>query len=215
MNYLHLILQHNRQHSMFQQRNPIPGLGRMMVFVDGENLVARFQAMQKQGRTPQLDVAHRQNTYVWGRATVQPALNVVFRATYYTYTIGSAEVVDEVATELQAMRFQQYSIVGENFLLELVQTLYPRVFSKYKNRSGKGVDIQMTVDILTNVYQDNLDTVYLVSGDGYYAPLIREAQRMGKHVVVAALSSGLSPSLKLIADKFFDLDAVYFTPNES
>lgn len=186
-----------------------------MVFVDGENLVARFQAMKAEGRTPQLDVAHRQSTYVWGMATVQPALNVVFRATYYTYTIGSAEVVDQVATELQAMRFRQYSIVGENFPSELAQTLYPRVFSKHKNRSGKGVDIQMTVDILTNVYQDNLDTVYLVSGDGYYAPLIHEAQRMGKHVVVAALSSGLSPRLKLIADKFFDLDAVYFIPNES
>lgn len=200
---------------MFQQRNPIPGLERMMVFVDGENLVARFQAMKAKGRIPQLDVTHRQDTYVWGRATVQPALNVIFRATYYTYTIGNAEVVDEVATELQTLHFQQYSIAGENFPSQLVQTLYPRVFSKPKNRSGKGVDIQMTVDILTNIYQDNLDAVYLISGDGDYAPLIHEAQRMSKHVVVAALSSGLSPRLKLIADKFFDLDNVYFIPNEN
>lgn len=89
------------------------------------------------------------------------------------------------------------------------------MFSKPKNRSGKGVDIQTTVDVLTNVYQNNLDAVYLVSGDGGYAPLIHEAQRMGKHVVVAALSSGLSPKLKLIADSFVSLDNCYFEPEKS
>lgn len=197
---------------MYQPRDPVPSLGRMMVFVDGENLVARFQAMTESGRMPLADVKHKRDTYVWSIPTVQPGLNVVSRATYYTYAVGSGNVVDEVATELQSLRFQQYTVCGENFTSQLVQTLYPRVFSKPKNRSGKGVDIQMTVDVLTNVYQNNLDTVYLVSGDGDYAPLIQEAQRMGKHVVVAALTSGLNPRLRLIADSFFNLDNAYFEP---
>lgn len=200
---------------MYQPRNPVPSLGRMMVFIDGENLVARYQGMVDAGRKPLRDVCHRKNTYVWSFPSVQPGLNVVSRATYYTYAVGNVDLVDEVATELQAQRFQQYSIPGENFPAQLVQTLYPRVFSKPKNRSGKGVDIQMTVDVLTNIYQNNLDTVYLVSGDGDYAPLIHEAQRMGKHVVVAALSSGLSPNLKLIADSFFSLDNCYFELEQS
>lgn len=199
---------------MFQPRNPVPSLGRMMVFIDGENLVARYQSMIDAGRKPLGDVRHRKDTYVWSFPSVQPGLNVISRATYYTYAVGSADLVDEVAAELQAQRFQQYSIPGENFTAQLVQTLYPRVFSKPKNRSGKGVDIQMTVDVLTNVYQNNLDTVYLASGDGDYAPLIHEAQRMGKHVIVAALSSGLSPKLKLIADGFFNLDGCYFEPEQ-
>jgi uncharacterized protein (TIGR00288 family) len=197
---------------MYQPRNPVPPLGRMMVFVDGENLVARFQSMIDDGLKPLVEVKHRRNTYVWSYPTVQPGLNVVSRCTYYTYAVGSADIIDEVATELQALRFQQYILPGENFNAQLVQTLYPRVFTKPKNRSGKGVDIQMTVDVLTNIYQNNLDTVYLVSGDGDYAPLIHEAQRMGKHVVIAALSSGLSPKLKLIADSFVLLDNAYFEP---
>ena len=90
------------------------------------------------------------------------------------------------------------------------KNLYPKVFRKQKNRSGKGVDIQMSVDILSNTYQNNLDTVYLMSGDGDYEPLIRECQRMGKQVYVAAFSSGLNPSLSLIADRFFDLDRNFF-----
>jgi uncharacterized LabA/DUF88 family protein len=165
---------------------------------DGENLIARYQGMVDAGRKSLDYVCYRKDTYVWSFPSVQPGLNVISRATYYTYAVGSLDLVDEVATQLQAQRFQQYSIPGEHFLAQLVQTLYPRVFSKPKNRSGKGADIQMTVDVLTNVYQNNLDAVYSVSGDGDYAPLIHEAQRMGKHVVVAALSRGLSPKLKLI-----------------
>lgn len=191
---------------MFRQQSPVPPLGRMMVFIDGENLVARYQSMVGSGRRPLDYVRHRKDTYVWSFLSVEPKLNVVSRATYYTYAIGSADLIDEIAAEIQAQNFQQYSIPGEHFTSRLLQTLYPRVFSKPKNRSGKGVDIQMTVDVLANVYQNNLDTVYLVSGDGDYAPLIHEAQRMGKQVIVAALSSGLSPKLKLIADGFVSLD---------
>ena len=68
----------------------------------------------------------------------------------------------------------------------------------------------MTVDILTHTYQNNLDVVYLQSGDGDYIPLIKEIIRMGKQVYVAAFSSGLNPDLKTIADEFRDLDVVYF-----
>ncbi len=60
----------------------------------------------------------------------------------------------------------------------------------------------MTLDILSNVHQNNLDTVYLVSGDGDFIPLIEECIRFGKHVHVAALSSGLSPELRYVADQF-------------
>ena len=158
------------------------------------------------------NVQYRKDIYAWSFPTVLPGLNVVLRATYYTYAVGSLELIDEVASQIQSLRFRQYTVLGEHFTSALVQTLYPRVFSKPKNRSGKGVDIQMTVDVLTNVYQNNLDTVYLVSGDGDYAPLIHEAQRMGKQVIVAALSGGLSPKLRLIADGFIDLDNAYFQP---
>lgn len=92
-----------------------------------------------------------------------------------------------------------------------VPDLYPKVFHKNKKeRKSKGVDIQMTIDILTHVFQNNLDVVYLVSGDGDYKPIIEECIRYGKQVYIAAFSSGLNKSLKNIADVFIDLDPVYF-----
>jgi len=196
--------------TMNDPRDPMPTLGRMMAFIDGENLVARYQAMIQAGCMPVAHVKHRPDVYAWVPHAIWPGLNVVIRATYYTYCTGSVDSVDSVAEEIRAFQFQQYTIPGQNAPSRLIQTLTPQIFWKQKNRSGKGVDIQMTVDILTNVYQNNVDTVFLVSGDGDYGPVVAECKRLGKQVFVAALTSGLSPALRLTADYFLDLDSAFF-----
>ena len=178
---------------MHQIQEPMPSLGRMMVFIDGENIVARYQSMLDAGRQPVDGVQHQKDVFAWVYRAVWPGLNVVQRATLYTYVVGDEIAANEAATAIQTLTFGQYAPPGQNFTGRLINTLYPRVFKKLKCRPGKGGDIQMTVDILCNVYQNNLDTVYLISGDGDYEPIIHECQRMGKQVVVAALSSGLSP----------------------
>ena len=182
----------------------------MMAFIDGENLVCRYQAMLALGRSPSDEVKHRRDIYAWGLGTIHPGLNVVQRATYYTYAFGGHNVDQEVACEIQALNFTQDAPIGQSLAVRLGNNLYPRVFTKPKDRSGKGVDIQMTVDILSNTYQNNLDVIYLVSGDGDYEPLISECQRQGKLVFVAALTNGLSPRLPLVADRFINLDNYYF-----
>ena len=69
----------------------------------------------------------------------------------------------------------------------------------------------MTVDILSNIYRDNIDTVYLIAGDGDYLPIIDEAIRMGKQVYLSAFSEGLNPKLEHKVDQFFLLDGIYFS----
>jgi uncharacterized LabA/DUF88 family protein len=185
----------------------------MMVFIDGENLVARYQGMLKDGRTPLPEVRHRKDVYTWSQGAVWPGMSVVLRATYYTYAVGSDEVILEAANEIRTLTFAQYNPPGHHLSPRLGDALYPKVLKKIKDaRNPKGVDIQLTVDVLSNTYQNNLDVVYLVAGDGDYAPLIAECQRQGKQVFVAALSSGLNPSLKVIADRFIDLDNYFVSP---
>lgn len=205
-------LQNRKQGAMNLPREPMPPLGRMMAFIDGENIVARFEATKAAGRVPYQRVRHKKDVYAWVEHAIDPALNVVLRATYYTYTTGGVESVEQVATEIQSLVFRQYDVIEQQFAQRLGNFLHPQVFAKTKNRSGKGVDIQMTIDVLTNVYQDNLDTVFLMSGDGDYVPLVKESQRMGKRVVVAAFESGLSPALRIAADKFFELESAFFEP---
>jgi uncharacterized protein (TIGR00288 family) len=87
----------------------------------------------------------------------------------------------------------------------------PKVFKK-ANRAAKrkGVDIEMSVDILSHVHSNNVDTILLLAGDGDYIPLIREVQRCGKIVYVSAFSDGLNPELPIIADNFYCLDGTVF-----
>ena len=197
---------------MNEPRDPMPPLGRMMAFIDGENMVARYQAMLESGLKPYDHVKHHRDVYVWLPGVIWPALNVVLRATYYTYIVGNEEATLGASEAIRAMTFQQYAVPGQTAPGRLINTLTPRVFSKPKNRSGKGVDIQMTVDILSNIYQGNVESVFLVSGDGDYEPVLAECRRMGKQVYVAAFSSGLNPKLRLSADHFIDIDGQFFQP---
>lgn len=201
---------------MNQEQALLPTLGRMMVFIDGENLVMRFQDMLDDLRKPRKGVVHEKNIYVWQRKTTfNIGLNHIVRATYYTYAFGDEERIREVNKKIKELSFVQYSDPHASYVSSrLLNNLYPRVFRKLRGKKAKGVDIQLTVDILTNVYMNNLDAVYLVSGDGDYMPVLEEAIRYGKHVYVAALPSGLNKELKYIADKFIDLENIYFEAKE-
>ena len=179
---------------------------RAMVFIDGENLVARYQAMVTEGWCPGKEVIHEIDTYVWTRLTEMPDHHKILRATYYTYAQGDEDKVVKTCDSIRNMSFNTTT-----FPLERFCNLYPRVFKKSRNAKAKGVDIQMTVDILTHTYQNNLDLVYLLSGDGDYKPVIEECIRHGKVVHVGAFSSGLNKDLTLVADHFTCIDGSYFT----
>lgn len=72
----------------------------------------------------------------------------------------------------------------------------------------------MSVDILSQIYLDNIDTVYLIAGDGDYLPLISEVIRMGKQIYLSAFSEGLNPKLEVMVDQFNLLDDTYFCKTE-
>ena len=174
----------------------------MMIFADGENLVFRYQAMIKKGWTPRADIHHVQDVLVWYEAFSHLVrMHEVLRATYYTYVVGDDKKVTQIREMIRRLTFNAHRSST------LPKTLMPKVFKKPSQAaSGKGVDIEMTVDILTQVHDDNIDTVLLLSGDGDYLPLIREVQRCGKQVYVSAFSDGLNPELPIVADQFYCLD---------
>jgi len=192
-------------------REPLPSLGRMMVFIDGENLVFRYESMIKDDAEPSTLIDYEPKTFVWRANSIKPELNTILRANYYTYVTGDDNKVNEIKTKIKNLNFHNYSTQYHNISVkQLPNNLTPVVFKKTKGEKAKGVDIQMSVDILTHVFRNNIDIVYLVSGDGDYLPVLQEAVRMGKQVYVAAFSSGLNESLVTIADKFRLLDPIYF-----
>lgn len=176
-----------------------------MVFVDGENLVIRYQDMLNNGRKPLPKTSHERDIFVWNSRIFNEYDKDIIRTTYYTSATGDDRFINEISNRIRQLTF------GSGYPKPSVYPLYPCVYKKVrKEQKAKGVDIQMTVDILTNIYNDNLDIIYLFSGDGDYIPLINEAIRAGKLIYIAAFSSGLNERMRLLADIFINLDGYFF-----
>lgn len=177
-----------------------------MAFIDGENLVMRYQDMVAAGAVPRVTVAHLQDVFVWEPRSIQiQGLYEIERATYYTYFIGDEPGRVDAAAAIKMLTFEPH------LASQLPRALAPRVFKKVKGARGKGVDIQLCVDALVHAARGNFEIFYLIGGDGDYRPLIEEMTRAGKQVYVAALSKGISPLLKEVTDVFVDLDHLYFS----
>src|SRR5436309_2979919 len=74
---------------------------RSMSFVDGENLVFRFQDMLDQGRKQNPSIQYRKDVYVWHQHMTGDYFKGQFvRANYYTHVAGPPEMVDTVRDEL-------------------------------------------------------------------------------------------------------------------
>jgi hypothetical protein len=112
---------------------PMPGLSRMMVFADGENIVVRYQDMQKD-RKPRPDVHHERDVYAWHRQAVRPDLHHVIRATYYTSVAGDEPKILEIGEKIRSLEFDQYSrSPGVDISRELGNTLSSVILKKTKN----------------------------------------------------------------------------------
>ena len=173
-----------------------------MVFVDGENLVCRYQAMLKKGFVPRDELYHERDVAVWfPRFTLLGREHEILRTTYYTYVVGDDDRIATIENEIKNLRFDKHRAS------RLPDTVSPCVFKKNsKAKSGKGVDIKLCVDVLTHVYHGNTDAILLLSGDGDYEPLLSEVLRNGVQVYVSAFSDGLNPRLVRLADRTYELD---------
>jgi uncharacterized LabA/DUF88 family protein len=177
---------------------------RTFILADGENLVLRYQASLEEGGKKTDETYHIKDILVWHSQITRAFLMEVVRVSYYTTQVG-----DDAALELTRNQIASYSYSYKRprEVYRGQGRLCPYVFKKERNtKKTKSVDINLTIDALRHTYNDSLDTLFLLSGDGDYVPLIREVMRQGKKVIVGAFSNGLNPSLKHVADEFISLD---------
>lgn len=183
-------------------------LVKSIAFVDGENLTMRYQALLKEGRKPSQAVVHLPDVFVWqsniGRAVIDTDM---IRINYYTSMVGDEDAVTATKAAIAAQRYY-----GFGDLYGPCQ-LHPRVYKKpQKSTKSRLVDINITIDMMRHAYTGAVDVAYLFSGDGDFVELVEDIGRSGKRVCVAAFSSGLDPRLRVVADRFFLLDDLYFDP---
>src|SRR5262245_13775749 len=116
---------------------------RMMAFIDGDNLLVRYQAMKAAGREPVERAFFEQDKYVWRPDISAPGELDIIRANYYVSVVGDENECNRVFDALK--------------VLPAIHVSYPTAFQlspvvfKKENRTdkAKGVDIQLAVDLLT------------------------------------------------------------------
>ena len=180
---------------------------RSILFVDGENLVMRYQDMLATGKVADESVVHIPDAFVWHPGLMRwHDLSSVIRVAYYTSVVGDDLRVAEMRKAIAA---QPYTSPTDNGSVN--GQLVPVVFKKpARSQKTRNVDIQIVIDVMRYAFTDEIDRVYIASGDGDYLPLLTEVMRRGKQVEVLAFSSGLNEVLPYSVDKFSILDTPFF-----
>lgn len=178
-----------------------------IVFIDGENLVFRYQAMVAEGRKPSPKIVHIPDVFVWHPGITDWCYMNIIRVYFYTSVVGDDQRLSGIKKQIADTHYSFEFAKNDFGTAQIV----PMVFKKLSNtRKSRQVDINIAIDMMRFAYQQSIDLLYLVSGDGDYLPLISEVMHNGKELYVAALSSGLKSELRDSVDDFHDLDNVLF-----
>jgi uncharacterized protein (TIGR00288 family) len=68
------------------------------------------------------------------------------------------------------------------------------------------VDVYMAVNAVESIFNDDIDTIILVTRDTDFLPVIQKAKEYGKETVVMGMDPGFSTALKNAADEVVVLE---------
>lgn len=191
---------------------------KVMFFIDGENLLLRYQSMLEKGYEPSGSIIHEKDIFVWSKKLILPEPRDILRVTYYTSVVGDEKKILSISNKIKELEYHYKSepIVTEATVRvhgyvhrdTYTGNVFPRVFKKAQRQvRSKGVDLSIAIDMLNYASLGNVDALYLVSGDGDFIPLIQAVMRKGVQVNLLALSDGLNPELPISVDEFECIDS--------
>ncbi len=87
-----------------------------------------------------------------------------------------------------------------------IKAIYVEMKKRDDKWIQKGVDVQMATDILSLAHRDAYSVALLVTGDGDFAPVIREVQSYGKRAELACFRYAVSGELLDLVDRVIYMD---------
>jgi len=165
---------------------------RIMIFIDGSNL---YHSLKKIFNRTDLDIGKYCHKLV-GRRNLA-------RIYYYNAKVGMKE-------EPERYRHQQVFFNGVNSIPYTELRLGRLVYTNWPNVPPyeKGIDVQLTTDMLTHGFKNNYDVAILVAGDNDYVGALQAVKDNGKHVEVALFGrEGSSYQLRRVADKIIAINS--------
>jgi uncharacterized LabA/DUF88 family protein len=186
-----------------------------LIFVDGENLVYRYQEMLALGHVPRPDNVYIKDCFVWNQRVLDDHLWRVKRLSYYTSVVGDDNKLREVREKISETQF--VCTTGKTAESTSIRNgqIVPFVRKKSaRSRKESICDIAISVDVMRACYRDHAETIWIFSGDGDFVQLIAEVVHSGKCAYVSAFSSGLNDEIRYVVDEFLPLDKHFFLSSE-
>ena len=164
---------------------------RVMIFIDGSNVYHSLKNIF--GRTD-VDIGRFCHKLLNRRQLA--------RIYYYNAKVGKKE-------EPERYRHQQSFFAGVNAIPYLELRLGRLVYTNWPSVPPfeKGIDVQLTTDMLTHCYKGNYDVTILVAGDNDFVGALQAVKDNGKHVEVALFGKvGTSWQLRNVADRVINVN---------
>ncbi len=164
---------------------------RIMVFIDGSNL---YHSLKSHFKRTDIDIGKFSKKLLEKRRLI--------RIYYYNARVGRRE-------EPERYRDQQSFFDSVSAIPYCELRLGRLVYVNWPNSPPyeKGVDIQLTTDLLTHSYKNNYDVAVLVAGDSDYVGALQAVKDNGKNVEVALFGKErTSRPLREVADRIITID---------
>ncbi len=118
----------------------------------------------------------------------------------YYYNASLKRQIDPLIYKRQRVFFSRLRTI-ENFRVVLCKR-QRRVSKEGKEYyTIKGDDIHLAIDMLKDAYENQYDTAILISGDGDFAPLVRQVKQRGKRVENCHFADNVSRALMKACDE--------------
>lgn len=166
-------------------------IDRVMVFIDGSNL---YHSLKGFFRRTDIDIGKFCQKLVERRRLI--------RIYYYNARVGRQE-------EPERYQHQQTFLDSVSAIPYCELRLGRLVYINWPNSPPfeKGVDIQLTTDLLTHNFKNNYDVAILVAGDTDYVGALQSVKDNGKNVEVALFGKERSSlTLREVADRVITMD---------
>lgn len=163
-------------------------------FVDGGYLRCRSRELKLPWVDPSMllhAVVYRSHVQEWGRAphVVSSPIALTRVAYYDALPDDGGTDPDDLRGYLRCVERLPDTELGFGLL-------------RGRHRRQKGVDTQLSVDMVVGAFTGAFQVAVLVAGDADFIPAVQEVKRRGVLVVVAACESSLSEDLVAAADRF-------------
>lgn len=156
---------------------------RVMVFVDGSNILWACKAFQKNFR---MDYRKLVDELVEKRKLIRPNF----------YCATGVPPSPQQTKFHDSLRFQGFNVVTKPVKI------------RPQGAVEKGVDAALVTDMLKFAFMNAYDICILVSGDGDFAEAVEVVKDRGKQVEISAFEHTIDRNLRMLADKFTSIDSI-------